>query len=241
MSTRQAALRLGLSEATVRRLADRGALPVKRVGTRKERRFRPEQVDRFAGRQARRVANETRSPLVVLGGAPVAAPRHLAAFYDTDAARTRMTAPFLGEGLIAGEPCFLLAQDDELDDYVESLRNMPGVDVEAALASGQLTVADAPGTTAQDGLEYWERNLWLAFDQHAPLIRAVGEMVSERKSFVSEQEMLGYEAALNLTIRRFPCVVICQYDVRKFSGQAVLAAMHAHPDMLGVPIGALLK
>ena len=128
-----------------------------------------------------------------------------------------------------------------IDDYMESLRNMPGVDVEAALASGQLTVADAPGTTAQDGLEYWERNLWSAVDQHAPLIRAVGEMVSERKSFVSEQEMLGYEAALNLTIRRFPCVVICQYDVRKFSGQAVLAAMHAHPDMLGVPIGALLK
>jgi len=40
---------------------------------------------------------------------------------------------------------------------------------------------------------------------------------------------------------RFPCVALCQYDVRKFSGQAVLAALRAHPDISNVSIGLLLK
>jgi MEDS: MEthanogen/methylotroph, DcmR Sensory domain len=73
------------------------------------------------------------------------------------------------------------------------------------------------------------------------VVRAVGEMVSEREIFESEQEMLAYEAAFNMTSRRFPCAVICQYDVRKFSGRAVLAALRAHPDALDVSLSLLIK
>src|SRR5947208_13977002 len=48
LSTLQAAKRLGVSEASVRRWSDRGLIPVQRVGKRLERRFKPEHVDRFA-------------------------------------------------------------------------------------------------------------------------------------------------------------------------------------------------
>src|SRR2546428_10553137 len=41
LSTRQAAKRLGVSEASVRRWSDRGLLPVQRVGKRLERRRQP--------------------------------------------------------------------------------------------------------------------------------------------------------------------------------------------------------
>ena len=47
LSTLQAAKRLGVSEASVRRWSDRGLLPVQRVGKRLERRFKAEHVDRF--------------------------------------------------------------------------------------------------------------------------------------------------------------------------------------------------
>jgi hypothetical protein len=66
-------------------------------------------------------------------------------------------------------------------------------------------------------------------------------MASVREVFASEQEMLTFEAMFNTTAKRFPCVVICQYDVRKFSGEAVLSALRAHPDMADLPLGLLLK
>ena len=80
-----------------------------------------------------------------------------------------------------------------------------------------------------------------ALDKHAVVVRGVGEMASEREGFISEKEMLTYEALVNMTIKRFPCVVICQYDVRKFSGQVVLEALRAHPDVMNFPLGPLLK
>jgi excisionase family DNA binding protein len=243
LSTQEAAERLGVSEASVRRWSDRGLLPVRRTGKRGERRFRPEDVDRAAGQfQAARRPGPGRAPQVVLGGKTVDVPIHLAAFYDSDAGRVRMTAPFLADGIRAGQPCFLIAQGEELESYLIALDHAPGIDVDSVLASGLLQVVSAPGRTVSEALDYWEKGLWEAIDgKQVELVRAVGEMASEREHFESEQEMLAYEAAFNATSRRFPCAVICQYDVRRFSGPAILAALRAHPDILDVSLNLLLK
>jgi excisionase family DNA binding protein len=242
LSTRQAAERLGVSEASVRRWSDRGLLPVQRVGKRRERRFKPEHIE-SAPREARGAPAPTRSERfqVVLGGERFDVPIHLAAFYDSDAGRLRLTAPFLADGIRAGQPCFLIAQGEELDAYLVAFDHMGDIDVDAALASGLLMVVGAPGRNVAAALEYWEQALWAAMDRHVPVMRAVGEMVSERENFESEQEMLAYEVAFNTMARRFPCAVICQYDVRKFSGPAILTALRAHPDMLSVSLNLLLK
>ena len=242
LSTRQAADRLGVSEASVRRWSDRGVIPVQRVGKRRERRFRAEHLDRAPrGVRAGSVPTRVQKSQVILGGEAFDVPIHVAAFYDSDAGRVRLTAPFLADGIRAGQPCFLLAQGEELDSYMVALDQTPGIDLDSALASGVLVVAGAPGHTAAAALDYWEKTLWSAMDRHVPLVRAVGEMVSERENFESEPEMFAYEVAFNMTARRFPCAVICQYDVRKFSGPAILSAFRAHPDMLGVSLNLLLK
>ena len=77
-----------------------------------------------------------------------------------------------------------------------------------------------------------------SFDE---VIRVVGEMASVREQFTSEREMFDFEAMFNMVGKRFPCVAVCQYDARKFSGQAVLAALRAHPDIFDVAMGLLLK
>lgn len=244
MSTRQVAERLGVSEASVRRWSDRGVLPVQRVGRRGERRFKPEHVEGFAAHD--RPIPPTAGagldrPQVLIGDRPVPTSTHIATFYDSDGARLRLTVPFLADGLRAGQPCFLIAQGEELDGYMSALRRLAGVDIDSAIASGLLTIASGPGATVEAGVAFWEANLWDAVEHHAPVVRAVAEMVTEREQFESEQEMLDYEAAINPTLKRFPSVVICQYDVRRFSGQAVFAALRAHPDILDVPLGLLLK
>jgi excisionase family DNA binding protein len=242
LSTRQVAERLGVSEASVRRWSDSGHLPVQRVGKRRERRFHSRDVDAAQRRHpAASPPPKPAAPNLVLAGQVLNVPVHVPAFYDSDAGRVRLTAPFLAEGIKAGQPCFLLAQGEELNSYLVALDADPDVDLDAALASGLLTVVGAPGKTVAEALEFWERKLWDALDGHATLMRAVGEMVSERAGFESEHEMLGYEAAFNMTARRFPCAVICQYDVRKFSGRAILAALRAHPDVLDVSLSLLIK
>lgn len=233
LSTREAAERLGVSEASVRRWSDRGLLPVQRVGRRGERRFKPEDLDGFAvhGRAISPAAPAGLDrPQVLIGAQSVPTSTHLVTFYDTDAGRVRLTGPFLAEGLRAGQPCFLIAEGEELESYMVALRATLGAALDAAIGSGLLVIVGAPGATVEAALAFWEEKLWDAVDNHATVMRAVGEMVSERKVFESEQEMLDYEAAFNMTAKRFPAVVICQYDVRKFSGQAVLTALRAHPD-----------
>jgi len=67
---------------------------------------------------------------VTLAGQTVEVATHLATLYDSDAARTRLAAPFLAEGIRAGQPCFLMAKGEELAGYMDALDAMPGVDVD---------------------------------------------------------------------------------------------------------------
>ena len=240
LSTREVAERLSVSEASVRRWSDRGLLPVQRVGKRRERRFRPQDVNRLAGEATPAGPSGRPGDQLLLGGRMVDIPFHLATFYDTDAGRFRLTIPFLVDGLRSGQPCVLVASGEVLDGYLLALETR-GVDVETALTSGALATFPGPGRTVGEALDFWERILWLALDRNARMARGVGEMASVRDGFESEQEMLAFEAALDPTARRFPCALICQYDVRRFSGQAVLQALRAHPDILSVSLGPLLK
>jgi hypothetical protein len=143
--------------------------------------------------------------------------------------------------LRSGQPCFLIARGPVLDSYLAWLREQPGVDLDRAIASGQLAMANGPGATVEAALAFWEQKLWAGIETHAPVVRGVGEMALVPDQFESEQAMLDFEAAVNMTFKRFPVPAICQYDVRRFSGQAVFAALRAHPDILDVPLGLLLK
>lgn len=240
LSTREAAELLRVSEASVRRWSDRGVLPVRRVGRRRERRYRVDDVRQFARRQqARGPAPEPSASRVLLGGLPVEAPSHLAALYDGDAGPLRLSLPFLVDGLRSAQPCVLVAKGELLDRYLEALR--PEIDVDQALASGLLSVADGPGRTQEEALEFWEERCWAALAKGSSVIRAVAEMSSAREGFVSEREMLAFESAVNLTFRRFPIVALCQYDVDTFSGGALMAALKAHPDLFALPLGRFLN
>src|SRR3989442_9421318 len=95
LSTGQAAKRLGVSEASVRRWSDRGLLPVQRVGKRLERRFKPEHVERFAAPAGPGPPPASRPTRVTPAGQTVGVAPHLAPPDHSDAARARVAAPAL--------------------------------------------------------------------------------------------------------------------------------------------------
>jgi hypothetical protein len=186
-------------------------------------------------------ARSSVGPAVVnVGGVALLLHSHLATFYNTDAGRLRLTIPFLADGIRAGQPCFLAAAPDVAAAYKAALREQ-GLDADAATKSGMFVVVDGPGTTAQGAIEFWEQSCWSVMAGGQTVIRVVGEMGSERKLFVSDEEMMTYEIAFNMIAKRFPTVTLCQYDVREFDGETIFQAMRAHPDLYSVHLGSFLN
>lgn len=237
-STRSAALFLGVSEASVRRWSDAGVLPVLRVGRRRARRFAEEDLSNFlrdarAGAGGRMEIHSRNRGAGQIGGIRFGVHDHIATFYDSNAGRLRLTVPFLSDGLIAGDRCFLVASQPLIDEYVQVLGREHGIPVEAALRSGALVTRSGPGSSARQAVSDWENLWWQALGAGAMALRVVGEMAT-LKGFPSVQEMLDYEVAFDSLSKRFPVRSICQYDVREFDGLSVLQAIKAHPDIFGM-------
>jgi hypothetical protein len=127
-----------------------------------------------------------------------------------------------------------------LEAYMDALGREEGIDVGAAVSNGLLVAVSGPGTTVEGAVEFWEEALSKALVARPVLMRIVGEMVSERKVFASEAEMIRYEVAFNMIAKRFRTVTLCQYDVRAFSGETIFRALKAHPDLYEIQMGSFL-
>ncbi len=227
LNTAEAARFLRVSQASIRRWADSGRIPVSRVGGRRERRFKESDLVAFLDRS--RTQTEA---AVNVGGAQVSAPGHLASFYSSDEGGMRLSIPFLADGLRHGQPSILVAAEPMVSRYTAALNLRPG---------NEFTAVSFGGGTAVMAIAEWEQRLSELVAGGATLIRIVGEMSSERDMFDSEEEMLRYEEALDLMSRRYPVIVICQYDARAFTGVALVRAFKAHPDVFGLRLGGFLN
>jgi hypothetical protein len=123
--------------------------------------------------------------------------------------------------------------------YVAALGGA-GVDVDQAVATGRLEIAAQNGASVKAALQTAESFLWRATSEGGGVPRLVGEMTSERTAFPTDGDMLDYEFALNAVTQRFPCVVLCQYDVRGFDGETVMGALKAHPDLFSLRLADVL-
>lgn len=240
LNTAEAASFLRVSEASVRRWADAGLLPTRRVGGRRERRFTESDLVQFLDHGGGRPATTQNQGGIRVGGVLVPTPGHFATFHSTDAGGLRLTVPFLADGLRSDQPCFLVTGDILLQRYQDALAEQDGVDLAAAIARGLFKVVELSGK-ADDAIAQWEGLFARALSTGATAIRVVGEMVSERTMFTSEEEMLQYEEAFELMFKRYPGVTLCQYDARTFGGSTILRVMKSHPDLYTVRLGTFLN
>ena len=193
------------------------------------------------GAIASRQAAERGDGSVVLGGVSAPIHAHYPTFYATDEGRVRLAVPFLRDGLRLRHTCFLSASGQVQDSYLNALAQVEGIDIEAAIRSGELRVVDAIGGTAEECIAYWERSFWKAVDGGSKVIRVIGDMATEREMFSSLGEMMRYETAYNGVAKRFPAVTLCQYDVRVFDGEVIYDAFKSHPDTFDLRVGTFLS
>jgi excisionase family DNA binding protein len=238
-TTKEAADALGVSEASVRRWSDAGLLPVMRVGRRRARRFAAADLRRFQEADKTPAGARLRDSARASSAGRLGPHDHVGTFYDSDIGRLRLSVPFLRDGLVAGERCFLVGSPKVSDEYFQALSLEPGVEVENVLTSGALVHRSGAGTTHQAAISAWEQLWWEAIGAGVSAIRVVGEMATY-VGFPSNQEMLDYELAFDSVAKRFPVKTICQYDVREFDGKTILRAIKAHPDAFMARMGEFL-
>src|SRR3979490_3021485 len=103
LNIKQAAKLLNVSEVSLRRWTNEGRMACLRLGPKRERRFREEDLEAFMESQGgaiKRLEAVPASPnLPVVGGIRVAQHCHVCALYDDDAGRLKLAVPFLAEGL----------------------------------------------------------------------------------------------------------------------------------------------
>ena len=231
----QAAAFLNVSETSLRRWTNSGQLRCLRVGRRRERRFRREDLLAFMEDQPGDVAataSVPSAPLAVTLGA------HLCGLYSSDLGRLRLAVAFLLDGLNEKSVCFLVASPLTRSQILGSLRKK-----RPSLRTDIETERLIPSTHRASGraqLRYFRE--WM--DRCASLgvvsFRVFGDMWALR-SKVSARALVDFESAFDRTIARsYPVITMCSYDARKFAGVEVLNALKGHRDTFRYPLDKTL-
>lgn len=248
---------LRVSEVSVRRHTNSGALRCLRVGGRQERRFRRADLEAFVGaeRPARTQAVTTRSPdtaaspadgadqlagdVATIEGMPVPWGRHLCQLYETDRGRVQMTVPFLNDGLAAGNACFLIASEPARAHMLDVLRGLRG-DLGPDIETGRLRLIDA-AQSAGAMLAALDEAFGLAMQEGFGKLRLVGDMAWFLDRGLSADELVNFETRYDRQIgHSYPIISLCLYDARRFSGIEILHALKNHTDTFELPLSRFL-
>jgi excisionase family DNA binding protein len=242
LTTREAARFLRASEASLRRWADAGLLPASRVGRRRARRFKEDDLLRFMGpSQGGPTPAITGLPrAIVVEGMAIGLGSHLASFYSTEAGRLRLGLPFLRDGIRSGQPCVLLALPDTRAHHLEALR-LENVDVDAAQGDGLLRMLTVDSVSPDEFITQLETAFIDVTRQRPGPFRFLGETVAGLKSVGTAKRFVTFEHHCGALAKRFPMVMLCAYDVRAFDGPTLLECLKLHHDTFVHELGYFLS
>lgn len=174
--------------------------------------------------------------IVTLCGHRLSGPQHVCAFYDSRDEQYRILNPFLKEGLEAGEDVVTIVESGFHREHLQRMR-AGGLAVDAAIAAGQLKLLASDETYLKDRVFVAERMCALleealrdaARDARAG-VRAYGDMDWVLRSLPTTDDLMAYEARVNLLAPQYDCTLLCMYDMNRCSGRVVadLLATHSH-------------
>lgn len=164
---------------------------------------------------------------------------HICCFYSGADERDRIMLEYLAAGVRHGDKCVGLV--DSTDPQIVRAR----VERRQKPAPEQLLVQPAAQAYLRQGrfsrdsmIAYLDETIRAAVvGDGFPLVRAAGEMTWVLPEPPGADELFAYEAALNDFTPRYPQVLLCLYDVRRFGAGMLVDAIATHPRLL---VGSLL-
>ncbi len=164
---------------------------------------------------------------------------HICAFYRGSAERDEVLVPYLREALLAGDKCICVMDDPDTEKVVKPLAE--DVDVDRSMSTGQFDLMRSDATYLSGGyfaikemLDFWEQGVGGAVKKEGfSFVRAVGEMTWALRDLPGVEQLVSYEARLNRFLPLYPQVILCLYDLERFSnGHVLLELLRTHPKVL---------
>jgi hypothetical protein len=181
---------------------------------------------------------------VALGvpGVRIASGDHLCAFYRGIAERDEILIPYLLEGLLSNDKCICVVDATDPEAVLAALAG--DLDLTPYLNNRALDVQRSRETYLQEDkfttdrmLDFWDDAVGGALAQGFEFARAVGEMTWSLRELPGVDELVSYESKLNLFLPRYPQVILCLYDLDRFSGEVLMDLLKTHPKVL---VGGML-
>ncbi len=171
---------------------------------------------------------------VGVAGVELAPGDHVCAFYPSIPERDEILIPYLAEGLRSGEKCIAVLDSEDGPTIARKLADKAdGTPAESLeLHSSRDTYLAGGGFDTQTMLTFWERAVSEAIDGGFPFARIAGEMTWALSKLPGVDDLVGYEAELNRFLPRFPQVILCLYELDRFSGEVLVDILKTHPKVL---------
>lgn len=245
LNIKQAAKILNASEISLRRWSDSGKLPCMRVGVKRERRFRLSDLYAYLeqstgpGSSVKVEQATGRIAHIELEGIAIDYGSHLCTFYESDPGRLKMSLPFLLDGLQLGDRCFLVAANAAKNHILGELASVrPALDQD--ISDGRLVVMEGMPSGAEM-YDFLEKSFLDASKHGIHRLRVLGDMAWFLHQGMDVADLNAFETRYNIGLgHRFPVVSLCQYDVREFTGTAILGALKCHDDTFRYPLTRFL-
>jgi len=222
MDVKEAAELLNVSEMTIRRWTNSGALNCYRVGGKRARRFNLQDLQEFLHQRPAPLI--TQNEMVQLGIGSMAVPdgSHLSHLSLDDPDAQKVGVSFLRQGLAANEAVMLVTSHANLEKFV-NLLELGGIDVEKARAGNLLHICKGLDTP-QTMFACISQKIAMAKSR----FRLFGDMtwVKERGwGLETTRQLEEMGNSLPATPGR---LFLCQYPLSRFSGQELMMAVETH-------------
>ncbi|WP_226481435.1 MEDS domain-containing protein [Natrinema amylolyticum] len=162
---------------------------------------------------------------------------HLALIYENSDERFAAVVPFIREGIERGERCLYIVDDGSRDEVLAALRD-GGVDVDAALDTGQLSIRAAEETYLTGGeFDTDETRTLLETAVAEGLDEYEGVRVTAEETWLGGDETAqrGFadcEAHVNNLIDGENALALCQYDRTELPTSVIEQAIETHPYLI---------
>ncbi len=151
---------------------------------------------------------------------------HIGHFYKSNEEEKNVSVSFLKVGIEAGHKCVCLMGAGSKHHELRAALADVGINVEHAVASGQLTLSE--GKSQPEDLQAMLAEAMLDIPSKYPLLRWVGVMSWALKKVPTTEKLMEWESHCNC-VEDPAAIFLCQYELPMFLGNVVMDAMKTHP------------
>jgi MEDS: MEthanogen/methylotroph, DcmR Sensory domain len=170
--------------------------------------------------------------------------RHICAFFNDIDEEHRVLRSFIKDGFDRGDKAFHLVNPELREEHLRRLAEA-GINVREVLEAGQLEVRPWQEAPLRGGR--FDQDTWLLWFEQVlrsgpaagyAQTRFLAHMEWALVDLPGVEDLIEFETRVNYIVPKYEDIVICSYNLSKFSASVVMDALRTHPVVI---IGGLLQ